>query len=91
MIIKVVERTEQCLNSFMMIGLINNTKNIVESFLKEMMKTIPDAIDDILWYIKRVRDVYYRFFEHWGSKMNVYGWNGRWKNREKGTGYGKTR
>ena len=55
------------------------------------MKTIPDAIDDILWYIKRVRDVFYRFFEHFGSKMNVYGWRGRWKNREKGTGYGRTR
>ena len=55
------------------------------------MKTIPDAIDDILWYIKRVRDVYYRFFENFVSKMNVYGWRGRWKNREKGTGYGRTR
>ena len=51
------------------------------------MKTIPDAIDDIIYYINRGRDIYYRFFEHFGSKMNVYGWNGRWKNRSKGTGY----
>jgi hypothetical protein len=54
-----------------------------------IMKTIPDAIDDVLYFWKRTKDVYYRFFEHYGSKMNVYGWNKRWKNREKGTGYGK--
>ena len=53
------------------------------------MKTIPDAIEDILYFIKKVRDVYYIFFEHYGSKMNVYGWNKRWANRKKGTGYGK--
>ena len=51
------------------------------------MKTIPDAIDDIIYYINRGRDIYYRFFESVGNKMNVYGWNGRWKSREKGTGY----
>jgi len=55
------------------------------------MKTIPDLIDDIIYYINRGRDVYYRFFESVGSKMNVYGWNGRWKNRKKGTGYIKKR
>ena len=55
------------------------------------MKTIPDAIDDILWFWKKTKDVYYRFFEHYGSKMNVYGWNKRWSNRKKGTGYGRTR
>ena len=43
------------------------------------------------YYINRGRDIYYRFFEHWGSKMNVYGWNGRWKNRSKGTGYARSR
>ena len=53
------------------------------------MKTIPDAIADIKYFWKRTRDVYYRFFEYWGSKMSVYGWNGRWSDREKGTGYGK--
>ena len=41
------------------------------------MKTIPDAIDDIIHYFKIVLDYYYRFFEHFGSKMSVYGWNGR--------------
>ena len=55
------------------------------------MKTIPDAIDDIIYFIRRAIDYYYRFFEHFGSKMNVYGWNGRWKNRRTGTGYEKQR
>ena len=55
------------------------------------MKTIPDAIDDIIHYFKIVLDYYYRFFESVGSKMNVYGWNGRWKNRRKGTGYVRQR
>ena len=53
------------------------------------MKTIPDAIDDVIHYVRRAMDYYYRFFEHFGSKMNVYGWNGRWKHRKKGTGYVK--
>ncbi len=53
------------------------------------MKTIPDAIDDMLYFIKRVRDIYYKFFENCGSKMNAYGWNKRWANRKKGTGYVK--
>ena len=51
------------------------------------MKTIPDAIGDIIHYVRRAMDYYYRLFEYWGGKMNVYGWNGRWKNRSKGTGY----
>ena len=55
------------------------------------MKTIPDLISDLKYTWKKPRDVYFRFFEHCGSKMNVYGWNGRWKNRKKGTGYGKDR
>ena len=53
------------------------------------MKTIPDTIDDIKYFWKKTKDVYYRFFEHFVSKMNVYGWHGRWSNREKGTGYGR--
>ena len=52
-----------------------------------LMKTIHDAIEDIRIILKKIKDVYYKFFEHFGSKMNVYGWNGRWKSREKGTGY----
>jgi hypothetical protein len=41
--------------------------------------------------LKKVLDIYYKFFEHFGSKMNVYGWNGRWKNRDQGTGYHEER
>ena len=55
------------------------------------MKTIPDAIDDVIYFIRRAMDYYYRLFESVGSKMNVYGWNGRWKNRSKGTGYARSR
>ena len=55
------------------------------------MKTIPDAIDDVIYFIRRAMDYYYRLFESVGSKMNVYGWNGRWKNRRIGTGYARFR
>ena len=55
------------------------------------MKTIPDAIDDVIYFIKRVMDYYYRLFESVGSKMSVYGWNGRWKNRRTGTGYERSK
>jgi hypothetical protein len=68
---------------------MKSMQSTVESFSKETMKTIPDAIDDIKYFWKKTKDVYYKFFEHYGSKMNVYGWNKRWKNREEGTGYGK--
>ena len=64
-------------------------QSTVESFLKETMKTIPDAIDDVKYFWKKTKDVYFRFFEHYGSKMNVYGWNKRWKNRDIGTGYNR--
>ncbi len=53
------------------------------------MKTIPDLILDIRWYYKRIIDVPLSWMEHIGSKMNVYAWQKRWKNREEGTGYGK--
>ena len=49
------------------------------------MKTIPDLIDDIKYYWKRTKDVPLSWMEHIGSKMNVYAWNKRWKNREEGT------
>jgi hypothetical protein len=58
------------------------------------MKTIPDAIDDTIRLIKRtikliknIIDVPLSWMEHIGSKMNVYAWNKRWGNREKGYGY----
>jgi len=63
--------------------------NTVEDFLKEIMKTIPDLITDIRWCYKKTIDVPLSWMEHWGSKMNVYAWNKRWRNREEGTGYGK--
>jgi hypothetical protein len=53
------------------------------------MKTIPDLISDILWYYKRIIDVPLSWMESIGSKMNGYAWRKRWRNREKGTGYGK--
>ena len=58
------------------------------------MKTIPDAIDDTIRLIKstiklikNIMDVPLSWIETIGSKMNVYAWNKRWGNREKGYGY----
>ena len=51
------------------------------------MKTIPDIITDIKSYYKRTIDVPLSWMEHIGSKMNVYAWNKRWRNRDHGTGY----
>ena len=58
------------------------------------MKTIPDAIEDTIKLIKRtikviknIIDVPLSWMETIGSKMNVYAWNKRWGNREKGYGY----
>ena len=58
------------------------------------MKTIPDAIDDMIKLIKRtikviknIIDVPLSWMEHIGSKMNVYAWQKGWGNREKGYGY----
>ena len=51
------------------------------------MKTIPDAITDIKRFTKRIIDVPLSWIETVGSKINVYAWNKRWGNREKGYGY----
>ena len=51
------------------------------------MKTIPDLIDDIKRGWKKAKDPWFRFLEHWSSKINCYAWNKRWKNRKEGTGY----
>jgi len=51
------------------------------------MKTIPDAIDDLKLIINKIIDKPLSLMEHIGSKMNVYAWNKRWGNREKGYGY----
>tara|TARA_Y200000002_G_scaffold363622_1_gene351857 strand:- start:3124 stop:3309 length:186 start_codon:yes stop_codon:yes gene_type:complete len=60
----------------------------------ELVRTIPDTIDLIKLKLKPFRpiailDLYYSIIESIGSKMSVYGWNKRWCNREKGTGYRK--
>ena len=53
------------------------------------MKTIPDTIDLIKRKYKRFVDVPLSWMESIGSKMNVFAWNKRWKNRNHGTGYKK--
>ena len=65
-------------------------QNTAESFLKETM-TIPDLIDKITtsvrqWW-KHTIDRPLSVIESVGSRMNVYAWQKRWGNREKGTGY----
>ena len=65
-------------------------QNIAESFLKETM-TIPDLRDKIItsvrkWW-KRTIDRPLSWIETIGSRMNVFAWQKRWGNREKGTGY----
>ena len=51
--------------------------------------TIPDLISEIKYYYIKSIDRVYSVMEHVGSKMNVYAWNKRWRNREEGTGYAK--
>ncbi len=53
------------------------------------MKTLPDPIDLIKRKYKRFVDVPLSWMESIGSKMNVFAWNKRWKNRDHGTGYKK--
>ncbi len=69
---------------------MKNMQSIAESFLKETM-TIPDTIDYISttvsrWW-KRTVDRPLSVIESIGSRMNVFAWNKRWGNRERGTGY----
>ena len=70
--------------------MIRSLQNTVEDFLKETM-TIPDLIDHVTssvnrWW-KRTIDTPLSWIEHIGSRMNVFAWQKRWGNREKGTGY----
>ena len=51
--------------------------------------TIPDLISEIKYYKTKFFDKIYSVMEHVGSRMNVYAWNKRWRNREEGTGYEK--
>ena len=68
---------------------MRNLLNTVRSFLNVRMKTIPDLIADFRMILKKTMDIHYSWIESIGSKMNVYAWNKRWRNREEGTGYGK--
>ena len=49
--------------------------------------TIPDLITEICKWWKRTIDIPLSWIETIGSRMNVFAWQKRWGNREKGTGY----
>ena len=66
---------------------MRSLQRTVRNFLKEKMKTIPDLIDDIKRGWKKTKDPWFAFLEHWSSKINVYAWKKRWRNRKEGTGY----
>ncbi len=51
--------------------------------------TIPDLIDEYKYKMKKLLDKIYSIIETTGSRMSVYAWNKRWRNREEGTGYAK--
>ena len=53
------------------------------------MITIPDAITKFRMILKKIIDKPLSWMESFGSWMNVYAWNKRWRNREQGTGYAK--
>ena len=46
-------------------------------------------MSEIKYYITRFFDKIYSIIESTGSRMSVYAWNKRWRNREQGTGYAK--
>jgi len=51
------------------------------------MRTIPDTIDLIKKKMIRILDSYYSIIESVGIRMSQYGWQKRWSDRKKGTGY----
>ena len=51
--------------------------------------TRPDLMSEIKYYITKFFDKIYSVIESTGSRMSVYAWNKRWRNREEGTGYAK--
>ena len=53
------------------------------------MITIPDLITKVKIILKRTLDKPYSWIEKLGSKLNVWAWNKRWRNRDQGTGYTK--
>lgn len=36
---------------------------------------------------RKTFDPWFKFVEHWSSKMNSWSWQKRWGDRKKGTGY----
>jgi hypothetical protein len=52
-----------------------------------IMITIPDTIDKMKKWIAKLIDLPLSWMEHLGSKIHVYAWNKRWKNRKDGYGY----
>ena len=46
-------------------------------------------MSEIKYYITKFFDKIYSVIESTGSRMSVYAWNKRWRNREEGTGYAK--
>ena len=52
------------------------------------MITIPDLITKIKINFKKTLDIPYSWIETIGSKLSVWAWQKRWKNRKDGTGYG---
>ena len=51
------------------------------------MQTIPDTITDLKKFYKKQLDKYFEIVERIGSKLSVWAWHKRWKNRDEGTGY----
>jgi hypothetical protein len=51
------------------------------------MITIPDLITKIRIILKKLLDVPYSWAETISSKLNVWAWQKRWRNRKDGTGY----
>ena len=51
------------------------------------MKTIPDAIDDVKEFWRKIIDTIYRVIEHRSSGLSAWAWRKRWSNRKQGTGY----
>jgi hypothetical protein len=54
-----------------------------------IMKTIPDAIDDVKEVWRKIIDTVYGVIEHHSVKLSSWSWQKRWGNRDRGTGYSR--
>ena len=59
----------------------------LDTLLNEYSKFYNNDILFLKKFILKQLDKYYAIVEHWSSKLNVWSWNKRWKNRKDGTGY----